>query len=160
MFTKKKCAADPLPRNNGNVCVCMEWHRKTVVEASKVRRSHTATHSALISIMQIEKAHRIMYSPDPKAICNGKANVPVSCQSGIPHDRYIHHEPVSPRCAQSSRNARDNVHNPPQCLCACSSLCGELCGSNLFLYVYMRILMHTWSYCQLASLHWLFGLVA
>ena len=31
------------------------------------------------SIMQIKKAHRIMYSLDPKAMCNGKADVPISC---------------------------------------------------------------------------------
>ena len=120
-----------------------------------------STKAPLIS-MQIEKAHRIMYSLDPKAVGNGKANVVVSRPKwdAHPSQPYIHHETVSPRYAKSSRNARDNGHNRPQCFCACSSLHGELCGSNLFLYVYMHTLMYTWCWCQLASLHWLFGLVA
>ena len=95
-----------------------------------------------------------MYSLDPKAVGNGKANVVVSRPKwdAHPSQPYIHHETVSPRYAKSSRNARDNGHNRPQCFCACSSLHGELCGSNLFLYVYMRILMYTWCFCHLTCL--------
>ena len=94
------------------------------------------------SIMQIKKAHRIMYSLDPKAMCNGKADVPISCPNWhSSHTQHFQYETVSPRCAKSSCNAHGNVHNRPQCLCACSSL--KLCGSNVSLCVSMRTLMHT-----------------
>lgn len=74
------------------------------------------------SIMQIKKRIGLCTRSIRKPCAMAKQMFPYPVQTGTPHARHFQHEIVSPRCAKSSRNARENVHNRPQCLCACSSL--------------------------------------